>query len=53
MLKYVLPVLLGSVVFSLPKYFEATVEWRTHSKTNETYPAIRHTEFRVDSTYSR
>ncbi len=50
-LKYCVPVLLFSVAFNLPKFFEAEIGHLPVS-ANETVPIIRVTELRLNKAYS-
>jgi hypothetical protein len=58
--RFVVPVILASVLFSLPKFFESTVMYRTELTTdasghlvNVTRATVNHTAFRVHPTYAR
>ena len=38
---------------SLLQFWESTIVWRTYSGSNESYPRIEVTDFRVHPTYAR
>ncbi len=52
-LKFLVPVLLGAVMFSVPKFFESVIEYRMDASTNRTTPHVMPTPLRMDPTYAR
>lgn len=50
-LKYVVPVSLFSVVVNIPKFFEAEIQWIFDPRTNETVPALKVSDLRINVHY--
>lgn len=50
-LKYVVPVFLFSVIFNLPKFFEASITYEVDPVTNETYVHPVPTKLRLNTKY--
>lgn len=51
--RFVFPVIVASVLFSVPKFFESTVVHKYIPSTNETIAVLNYTAFRVHPTYAR
>ncbi|TRY77341.1 hypothetical protein TCAL_10524 [Tigriopus californicus] len=51
--RFVFPVIVASVLFSVPKFFESTVVHKYNPSTNETIAMLNYTAFRVHPTYAR
>ena len=51
MRKAVIGVMVLSIIYNLPRFFERTVEFATDPKTNQRFPVVNKTDLREDTTY--